>query len=176
MAFLPANLVKDSVVYMGGLTSGSDTIEAAEFSALASGGTLAGLDTAVGVTANAATKNGWTRLSQQGWGFAADQYQGPVVELREQPGADVAVYRQSLEVTDLEWGFTIDVNPQTLLIFGNVRQERRRFLVADLGTAVGSIVDQFVAWVTAPTGSDGGAKQFRVQIRGHGPLAYVTLT
>lgn len=175
MVWLPANLEADSVYYMGGdLVSGAYVAPAA-FSALA-GSTLAALDTSVGVTANAATKDGWTRLSQQDWGFVPAAYNGPQVEVREQPGAHNAIYRQSLKVTDLNWSFTIEVNAQTRLIFGAVRQELRRFLVVPDGATTGSIVDQFVAMITCPTGNDGGAKIYEVAVLGHGPLSYITLT
>ena len=174
MAFLPANLTRDSVIYVGGLLDGTRYKEAAEITSL-NGGTLAALDTSVGVTANMATKNGWTRLSQQNWGYVGGDYAGPVVELSEQDGPYDAVYRQSLMVADLEWSFTIDVNTQTLALLGGVRQELRRFIVADLGVASGTVVDQFVAWLSAPTGANNGKKQFRCGINGHGPVTQYTL-
>lgn len=172
MAYEDAYLTKDFRVWMGGNVSGSNN-EEADAVAL---GSASALIAAIGATDDVATLNGWTEVSTNGWGLVRGNYPGPSSELVDQDGAADAVYRQDLGVQDLAWNFQIDANAQTVNIFGGLRQKRRRLIVAPNGVATGRSVDQFVAWVSAPTQDNRGKQQYNVTVSLNGPVTVATLT
>jgi len=176
MSYEDAFLTKDFEAFLGGkFVAGTTDEEADELTF-----TTAALFNTAGQThlgtPDVATKNGWTKVSTDGWGFVAGNYSGPTTELVEQDGASEAVFRQSLEVVDLTWNFQIDVNDETLKIFGGITQKRRRLIVAPNGTKAGASVDQFVAWVSAPTQDNRGRQQYNVTVSLNGPVKTHTLT
>jgi len=173
MSYEDAYLTKDFKAFLGGSDSGNTNEEQGAVTLGAASG-VAGL---VGGTADTATENGWTEISTDGWGFVAGNYTGPTSELVEQDGASEAVYRQDLQIVDLNWNFQIDANAETVKVFGNLRTaKRRRIVVAPNGVAAGRSVDQFVAWVAAPTQDNRGRQQYNVTVDLNGPVTTTTLT
>ena len=172
MAYEDAYLTKNFKLWMGGNVSGATNEEAASKTVAAA----ADLVTTIGATADVATQNGWTEISTGGWGFVAGNYSGPTSELVEQDGSSEAVYRQDLEVTDLSWNFQIDVNEETLKIFGGLQQKRRRFIVGPNGASAGASIDQFAAWASAPTQDNRGRQQYNISVALNGPVSTSVLS